>query len=195
MDRYRSTAKRVVSTRIARTLNLGRDNNQLSSVVNTQWTLRSLPACHQRHTATSDTRLCRCPVTITYRSHPYDNTLQTLAVGTERLAWRMHSSRTIDCIRWRATARWRTCLCTRVQMSNRTMRCWPIAYHIHQSRWLAVMDTLLNRAWMYWYSCRGRGTAWYSKVYCHTLARQMARLRDSFRQVVAAADDGPETKV
>lgn len=40
--------------------------------------------------------------------------------------------------------------------------------------------------------CRGRSGGWYAKVFSHSIARQMGRLRDSFRQV---ADDGPETKV
>ncbi|KAK6101320.1 RhoGAP domain family protein [Brugia pahangi] len=41
---------------------------------------------------------------------------------------------------------------------------------------------------------RGRSNIWYSKVYGQLIARQLSRLRDSFKQFTHV-DDGPETKV
>ncbi|MCP9259122.1 RhoGAP domain protein [Dirofilaria immitis] len=41
---------------------------------------------------------------------------------------------------------------------------------------------------------RGRSNVWYSKVYGKLIARQLSRLRDSFKQFTRV-DDGPETKV
>jgi len=38
---------------------------------------------------------------------------------------------------------------------------------------------------------RGRSKAWYNKVFGYLIATQLARLRDSFKQIA----DGPETKV
>ncbi|KAM3723942.1 StAR-related lipid transfer protein [Dirofilaria immitis] len=41
---------------------------------------------------------------------------------------------------------------------------------------------------------RGRSNVWYSKVYGKLIARQLSRLRDSFKQFTRV-DDGPETKL
>ncbi|VDN05461.1 unnamed protein product [Thelazia callipaeda] len=42
---------------------------------------------------------------------------------------------------------------------------------------------------------RGRSNVWYGKVYGQLVARQLLRLRDSFKQFTNVVDDGPETKV